>query len=128
MAELLIECMDTEDVRRRIRENPELLIDALNDILLTDPNVLIRALVNRPDTLLRLLMLITVVPLAIPTVLLRLFLAPALSLGSCGDLDAIRARISEVERRISEMENSIVRKNELESLVKGLLDKYGIKG
>lgn len=41
--------MSSEEIKRSIRENPEILIDALNDALTTNPDALLRALMNRPE-------------------------------------------------------------------------------
>ena len=119
--------MVNEDIER-FRKNPELLIEALNDLLATNPEVLLRALLNRPETLIRLLVLAASLPLALPAVLLRVFASLAAPSSCCSDLDALRARISEVEGRLNDLEGRILRREDLEALVKDILSKYGIKG
>ncbi|MGC9180837.1 MAG: hypothetical protein ACP5GZ_11650 [Vulcanisaeta sp.] len=119
--------MSSEDVRR-FRENPEVLIEALNDLLMTNPEALIRALMNRPETLIRFMTLTASLPLVIPTMLLRILAALVIPPGSYGDADALRARIGDVERRLDEIEGKMVKREDLEALIKELISKYGIKG
>ncbi|ADN49960.1 hypothetical protein [Vulcanisaeta distributa] len=119
--------MVSEDVER-LKRNPEILIEALNELLTTNPEALIRALMNRPETLIRLVALTASLPLVIPTMLLRILAALANPLGSPGDMDALRARISDVERRLDDIESKMVKREDLESLIKELISKYGVKG
>ena len=127
MSSLLILRMVNEDIER-FRRNPELLIEALNDLLTTNPEALIRALMNRPEILTRLMALTASLPLIMPAMLLRILAALVIPPGHYGDLDALRARISEVERRLDEVESRMVRREDLESLIRDLLSKYGVKG
>ncbi len=50
MHALIMLRMVSEDVER-LKRNPEILIEALNELLTTNPEALIRALMNRPETL-----------------------------------------------------------------------------
>ncbi|MFP3216953.1 MAG: hypothetical protein RXP99_06640 [Vulcanisaeta sp.] len=104
-----------EEFRRVARERPDLLVSALGDALTSNPEGLIAALMRRPDVLLRFAAIIAALPAVLPTLILRL-LTPGLSIGTCGDIDAIRSRVSEVERRVAEVED----------LVKKLLSNYGV--
>ncbi|BDR91111.1 hypothetical protein [Vulcanisaeta souniana] len=119
--------MSSEEIKRSIRENPEILIDALNDALTTNPDALLRALMNRPEVLIRVLLLTASLPLVIPTILLRLLTALVLPMGQYGDVDALRARINDVEKRLGELESKIITKGEVEMLFKELISKYGVK-
>ncbi len=67
-------------------------------------------------------------PLVIPTMLLRILTALAIPPGSPGDMDVLRARISDVERRLDDIESKMVKREDLESLIKELISKYGVKG
>ncbi|WP_054842006.1 hypothetical protein [Vulcanisaeta distributa] len=119
--------MANEDIER-LKKNPELLIDALNDLLVTNPEALVRALMNRPETLIRLIALTASLPLAVPAMLLRILTALAIPPGHYGDVDALRSRINDVERRLDEIESKMIKREDLESLIKELISKYGIKG
>ena len=119
--------MVNEDIER-FRRNPELLIETLNDLLTTNPEALIRALMNRPEILTRLMVLTASLPLIMPAMLLRILTVLVIPPEHYGDLDALRARISEVERRLDEVESRMVRREDLESLIRDLLSKYGVKG
>lgn len=119
--------MSSEDIRRSIRENPQILIDALNDALTTNPDALLRALMNRPEVLIRILLLTASLSFVIPTMLLRLLTALVLPVGQYGDVDALRARINDVERRLDDLKSEMIKKEELESLIRELISKYGVK-
>ena len=119
--------MVNEDIEK-FRRNPELLVEALNDLLITNPEALVRALMNRPEILTRLMALTASLPLIMPAMLLRILAALVISPGHYGDMDALRTRISEVERRLDEIESRMVRREDLESLIRDLLSKYGVKG
>ncbi len=71
-------CMVSNEDIERLRKNPDLLIEALNELLITSPEALIRALINRPETLARLMVLMASLPLAIPAILLRILAALAI--------------------------------------------------
>lgn len=114
MHALIMLHMVSEDVER-LKRNPEILIEALNELLTTNPEALIRALMNRPETLIRLVALTASLPLVIPTMLLRILTALAIPPGSPGDMDALRARISDVERRLDDIESKMVKREDLES-------------
>ena len=118
--------MSSEDIER-FRRNPELLIEALNDLLTTNPEALIRALMNRPETLIRFMTLTVSLPLVIPTMLLRILTALIIPPGGYGDADALRARIADVEKRLDEIEGKMVKREDLEALIKELINKYGVK-
>jgi len=115
-----------EEFRKVARERPDLLVSALGDVLTSNPEGLVKALINRPEVLLRLMAVVVALPAVLPTLILRLLLLPGLSMGSCGDIDALRSRISEVERKVAELEGGFVRREELERVVRELLSKYGV--
>jgi hypothetical protein len=118
--------VDEEEFRKMARERPDLLVSVLGDVLASNPEGLVRALVNRPEVLLRLMAAVAALPAVLPTLILRLLLLPGLSIGTCGDIDALRSRVSEVERRVAELEGGFVRRDELERVVRELLSKYGV--
>ncbi len=65
--------------------------------------------------------------LVIPTMLLRLLAAFIIPPGSYGDADALITRISDVEKRLDEIEGKMIKREDLEALVKELINKYGIR-
>ncbi|WP_243675879.1 hypothetical protein [Vulcanisaeta distributa] len=83
---------------------------------------------NRPEILIRLMALTASLPLVLPAMLLRILTALVIPTGGYGDLDALRARISDVEKRLDDIESRMIKREDLEILIKELISKYGIKG
>jgi hypothetical protein len=65
--------VDEEEFRKMARERPDLLVSVLGDVLASNPEGLVRALVNRPEVLLRLTVTMAALPAVLPTLILRLY-------------------------------------------------------
>jgi hypothetical protein len=116
-----------DELRRIIREHPELVLDVLRDrpevildALARNADTLVTLILGRPEVLTKVLVALFSLPL---NLLLNLARAMFPTAGSYGDLDSLRARLGDVENAVSRIEGSMVTKADLERLMREFAER-----